>query len=218
MTNKEKPAKDEIDWEIIERDFRAGIKSVLQIGKEHDISHTAINKRFKKLGVSRDLKAKIKAKAEAMVSAAAVSTEVSTETKPRDVEIIEANATLQANALLDHRKDIKRHRTLAMKLLAEIEAETDSLHLFEKLGEMLEAPDDKGVDKLNELYRKVISTPSRVDSMKKLSETLKNLIAMERQALGLDDVDPEGDKPTSLTDEQVNARLSALLHKARTAA
>lgn len=189
--------KQVTDWESIEKDFRAGIKSVLQIGKEHGLSHTAINKRFKKLGVTRDLTQKIKAKADALVSAAAVSTQVSTETKIGDVEIIEANATLQANALLGHRTDIKRHRILSLKLLAEIEAQTNDPALFEQLGELLSSPDEKGVDKLNELYRKVIATPSRIDSMKKMAETLKTLVALERQALGLDDESKPNDDPFS---------------------
>lgn len=53
MSKEEK--KRVIDWEAIEKDWRAGIKSVLQIAKEHEISHTAINKRFKKFGVIRDI-------------------------------------------------------------------------------------------------------------------------------------------------------------------
>jgi len=191
MSNEKKV----IDWEAIEKDWRAGIKSVLQISKEYGLSHTAINKRFKKLGVPRDLKAKIKAKADAMVSIAMVSASVSTETKFNEVEIIEANATIQANALLDHRTDIKRHRALSISLLAEIEAETSNPELFEQLGEMLAKPDDKGNDKLNELYRRVISTPSRIDSMKKLAETLKTLVALERQSLGLDDDKKPDDNP-----------------------
>jgi hypothetical protein len=102
-------------------------------------------------------------------------------------EIVEANATLSANALLSHRKDITRGRSLTIKLLEEIESQTSNHELFASLGLMLAAPDEKGVDKLNELYLKVIGTPSRIDSMKKLSDTLKTLIALERQAIGLKD-------------------------------
>ena len=54
------------------------------------------------------------------------------------------------------------------------------------------SPDDKGNDKVNDLYMKIISMPGRVKSMKDLSDTLKTLIALERQAFGLDD---ENNKP-----------------------
>lgn len=59
-----KPDKAAIDWDRIEPDFRANIKSVLQIAAEYEeatgrsISHTAINKHFKKLGVTRDIRDK----------------------------------------------------------------------------------------------------------------------------------------------------------------
>ena len=46
---------------------------------------------------------------------------------------------------------------------------------------------DDGFDKLNELYKKVIATPSRIDSFKKLSESLKTLTGLERQAFGMAD-------------------------------
>jgi len=52
-------------------------------------------------------------------------------------------------------------------------------------------PDDKGYDKLNEIYHKVISMPGRVKSMKDLSDTLKTLIGLERQAYDIDG--PAGD-------------------------
>lgn len=54
----------------------------------------------------------------------------------------------------------------------------------------MSSPDDNGRDRLNELYQAIISMPERVKSMKALSETLKNLIGLERQAYSMD----EGDK------------------------
>ena len=63
---------------------------------------TAINKHFKKLGIPRDLSAKIEAKAAAMVSAAMVSGKVSidgTETLPAEAAIINSAATTSANVL-----------------------------------------------------------------------------------------------------------------------
>ena len=45
--NEPRPA---IDWEKIEREYRAGQLSVVEIGRQHGISHTAINKRAKRDG------------------------------------------------------------------------------------------------------------------------------------------------------------------------
>ena len=99
------------------------------------------------------------------------------------------------------------------KLLTELEAQVDSPEEFEKLGELMYSPDDKGMDKLNDLYKKVTSLPSRIDSAKKLGETLKVLIALEREAYG---VDKEVKQDTGLTGESIATlkKLKAALENA----
>lgn len=49
------------DWEAIEAACRAGLLSVREIVSHHGVTHTATNKRAKRNGWERDLKAKIKA-------------------------------------------------------------------------------------------------------------------------------------------------------------
>lgn len=187
MTDKKKIT----DWERIEFDYRAGILSLREIAAAHDITEGAIRKRAKRDGWERDLGAKIRAKAESLVRKDVVRSEVrsSSAYQTTEKEVIEANAQLQANALLDHRKNIKRGRTLAMKLLVEVEAQTDDLDLFERLGELFvetnEGESPERLRRMQETFDRVLSTPSRIDGLKKLSDTMKNLIALERQALGL---------------------------------
>ena len=53
------PSTKAVDWERIELDYRAGIKTLRQIAEENGISHVAINKRAKRDGWTRDLSAKI---------------------------------------------------------------------------------------------------------------------------------------------------------------
>lgn len=179
------------DWERIELDYRAGVKTLRQIADEHGITHGAINKRAKRDGWERDLATKIQAKADALVSKAAVSKPVSTETRIAEREVIEANATAIADVRLAHRRDIQRTRGITMRLLEELEYQTgaENVFLLEQLGELLRAEDDKGQDKLNDLYHKIISLPGRAKTMKDLGESLRVLVALERQAFGLDDKD-----------------------------
>lgn len=174
------------DWERIEYDYRAGLLSVREIASQHGITHTAINKRAKKDGWERDLKAKIKAKADALVSKREVSKEVSSKQAETEREIIESNAEAIANVRMAHRGDISRSRRLTNKLLEELELLTDNRELYEELGELLRDPDDNGMDKLNDLYQKVVSLPTRTKTMKELAETLKTLVSLERQAYDLD--------------------------------
>lgn len=180
-------SKPTIDWEAVERDYRAGILSVREIGAKCGCTHTAINKRAKSEGWARDLKAKIKAKAEALVSKREVSKEVSSKAAETERQIIDANAEAIVSIRMGHRSDIRRSRELTNKLLDELEGLTDNRELFEQLGELMHSPDDKGMDRLNDLYRKVVELPNRTKVMKDLAETLKTLIALERQAYNLDE-------------------------------
>lgn len=194
------PKKAAPDWERIEAEYRAGVLSIREVAAQHGITDTAIRKRAARDGWARDLSKRIQDKAEALVRTAEVRSQVRTESANSDRLIVEANAEVIANIRLSHRKDISRSRTLAMALLGELEQQTGNLDLFEKLGELLRAPDDKGMDRLNDLYQKIISTPGRIDGMKKLAETLKNLIGLEREAYGLKVGEDGGgeDVPTNL--------------------
>ncbi|NBN45822.1 hypothetical protein GWJ05_08465 [Proteus sp. G2626] len=178
------------DWEAIESAYRAGVMSLREIASQHDITHGAINKRAKKEGWERNLKEKINQKAEALVSKREVSTKVSTEKTISERILIEANAEVIANVRMEHRGDIRRARELTNNLFDELSAECADVPALSKLGDLMFNPDDNGRDKLNEIYHSIISLPERVKSAKALSETLKNLVGLERQAYGLDDVQP----------------------------
>lgn len=199
--------KKVIDWEKIELDYRANVKTLRQIADEHGITHGSINKRAKRDGWARDLSAKIKAKTDELVSKSLVSSEVSNEKRLTEKQIIDEGATALTNVRLSQRKDIQRSRSIAMKLFDELEHQVgvENAENLEMLGELLRSEDDKGRDALNDIYHKIISLPGRVKSMKDLSDTLKTLIALERQAFGLDD---ENNKPVDA--------LTALLERVST--
>jgi len=194
-----------VDWEQLEAPWRAGIKSVLQIAADYEVatgdkvSHTAINKHFKKLGVPRDLAAKIQAKADAMVSAAMVSGKVSTETTETDAKIINDGAAVVASVRLSQRSDIQRSRKLCMALLSELEETTGNIELFKQLGELMSEPDEKGQDKRAELYQKVLSLSGRTSNMKSLADSLKTLVTLEREAFGIKVADDPEDLGKRIT-------------------
>lgn len=184
-------SKQAFDWEAIERDYRAGLLSIREVAARHGCTHTAVNKRAKADGWERDLQAKIKAKAEALVSKREVSSEVSSKSAETERQIIEANAEAIVSVRMAHRGDIRRSRSLANKLLAELEQLTDHRELAEAFGDIMRKPDGFGNDRLNDLYHKIIALPNRTKIMRELADTLKVLIALERQAYSLDDQEHE---------------------------
>ncbi len=214
MTKKaDKPAKAvsvSVDWDAMEPEWRAGIITKKQLSEKYKVSRAAIDKHWGKLGVERDLTAKIRQEAEALVTREAVTREVTQADRVTENEIVKANAVMQADIIRSQRKDIQRYRTLCQALLAQLEAETGEPELFRDIGIMLAAPDDKGNDKLNEAYFKAISLPSRIDGVKKLAEALKTLIGLERQAFGLSD-SPDGGKPPATAEEVADAVISKTL-------
>lgn len=187
------------DWEAIESAYRAGVMSIREIASQYEITHQAISKRAKKEGWERDLKAKVKARAENLVAKREVASLVATEKAISERQLIEANAEVIANVRMEHRGDIRRARELTNNLFDELSAECADVPALRKLGELMFSPDDNGRDKLNEIYHSIISLPERVKSAKSLSETFKNLVGLERQAYGLDDVQPN--KTASLLSE-----------------
>ncbi|HHH1307267.1 TPA: hypothetical protein ACPZR6_004141 [Yersinia enterocolitica] len=170
------------DWEAIESAYRAGLMSIREIASQHGITHGAINKRAKRDGWERDLKAKIKAKADALVSKREVSTQVSTGKALSERILIEANAEVIANVRMEHRGDIRRAREITNALFDELGAECADIESLRKLGELMLDPDENGRDRLNEVYQSIIALPERVKAVKALSDAMKNLIGLERQA------------------------------------
>lgn len=206
MTDKTAP-----DWELIERLYRAGLLSVREIATAQGVSHTAIQKKAKAGNWERDLKAKIKAKADSLVAKAEVATKVATEKLATEKGIVDGNAQVVADIRMAHRKDIGRNRALALKMMEELEAMTDNRELFAQLRDIIESVDGNDEDgksdayeKMQQAFRGALSLPGRVKMSKELSETLRVLIALERQAYGID----EGSSEESYED-----RLARLMEK-----
>ena len=190
-------APKKIDYDRIEPGWRAGLLSLPQLAFDYtaatnvSVSHAAIIKHFKKLGVQRDLKAKVLAKADAMVMQAMVTGKVTLETIAKEKEIIEDSAMFVAEVRLAHRKDIGRGRKLTVSMLQELELQTEGRELLQQLGEIMRTDNDAGIDRKNDLYNKVLSLAGRADTLKKLADSLKVLVGMEREAFGLNIEEPD---------------------------
>jgi hypothetical protein len=183
------------DWDLIEVDYRAGIKTLRQIADEHGITHGAVNKRAKTRGWTRDLTAKIQAAAEAKVSKAAVSSEVSAQRLATENQVVEANADVQFRIRMEHRQDIGRTRLLFRTMLEELEvaSSTEGRALMAAMADAstLPGPDETEesraarVAMMRRLLDKITSGPNRIDSAKKLTDVLEKVVKLEREAFGI---------------------------------
>lgn len=201
--------KRDVNWATIEVDYRAGIKPLRILAEEHGITHGAINKRAKRDGWTRDLAKKIKAAADAKVSKAVVSKQVSADTKVTEKLTVEANAEAVAQVRLAHRADIRKGRDLVAKLWDELTGVTDQPDLIEAMTLALAQSDNDPAERekaLRQALARVTSIPGRVGAIKGLAEAMKNLVALEREAWGIDDNKPEKEKEP-MSPEEMEAAL-----------
>jgi len=191
MTEKAKGAKrPAVDWEGVEREYRAGIRSLRDIATEFGCTEGAIRKKAKAQEWERDLSAKVSAKAESLVRKIEVRKEVRNEAAISERELINTSAQMMADTVINQRDDIKRARSMVQRLWELVDAELNHPEELSQLGNMLRSPDAFGQDKLNDMYFAAISLPQQIKNAKLLADALKVLIELERKVLRLDDQKP----------------------------
>jgi len=198
------------DWEGIQREHRAGIRSLREIGAEFGVSHVAIKKRADKDGWERDLGAKIRAKADALVTKEAVTSLVTVETKLAEKDIVDANATIQATIRREHRTDIQRTKRIANRLLEALEGIA--------LPEMPTTGSKAERQQASAILIGVIKEHASVT--KQLADTQRVTVNMEREAFGIAAmVEAPPQEQVELTEARITdgaRRIAFLLRKAAT--
>ena len=205
---KPKREKRNFDWDAVYRDYRPNTLSLREVARLHGMSDKYLRMKAEEFKWQRDLKDEVKAAAASALlrnDSAVDSAPENPAERISDKEIVERSAAQVVEVVLGQRKMISRLKKVALALLEEVDEQTISRELYEELGVMLRSEDDKFQDKRNDLYNKLISGAGRVDSIKKLAETMKIIIGLERQAFNI------GDEPPAAADS-----LSALLDHIKT--
>lgn len=185
-------SKKKTDWELIERDYRADMKSIAQIARENGVASSTIRSRAKAGGWIRDLKTRIKLKTDEYVNKAAMQTVAAVQAT--EEQTVEENARLTAGVRLQHRKDIALARNMAMTMFDDLSAmigadgRTGLAELLKTLVDTGELADGGEV----EAFKRATGLSAHVNNMQRLTDTLSKVVALERQAWGLDNFD---DKP-----------------------
>jgi len=148
--------KKPVDWQKIELDYRAGIKTMRQIANENGISHALIGKRVARDGWTRDLSARISAKTEEIL----IQNEVNKKVNSRffvhqEKEIVEVNGQMQAQLIFEHRELLKKVAGISH--------------------EIIELAGDSGLE-----------PEKRTRIFKSCVDSLDTMIRLQRQAFGID--------------------------------
>lgn len=218
-------AHKKVDYDRIEPAWRAGIKSPSQLAEEYTaltgipVSRPAIVKYFKAKGIERDLKAKIQAKADAMVAASMVAAKVAGERSATESAIVDSGALAVAGIRLAHRTDITRLRGLVIHLTNEVELQSIRPDFFLEIEALLagipkgtvlaDVPEFKEkAYKISVALEKALALGSRTVTLKALVESFSRLVALEREAYGINAgaLDPEDAMTSMLIRLQGTAR------------
>lgn len=204
MTDACEPDSDKptAHWPTIEADYRAGIKSVRQIAREHGLSEAAIRKRAKADAWTRDLSAAIQAKADELVRNEAVRTEVRNANRVPDKVVVDANANAVYRVQMAHRAGLTKLSELRDALLAEL--------VSSAAPEAKPAASPAGIENPPEAAAG-LTLPARIGSLKQLAEVDEKIRRGEREAYGIDKIQPdEGGIVSKLSDAERASRLAAL--------
>jgi hypothetical protein len=192
-----------IDWKLIEKEFRLGQSTLRQLASTHGVQPSAISRKAKREGWVQDKSGAVKSLSEAQLLISNNRKATAKATKPT-TEDIEVAATVRTNIVLAHRGDAQRARALTMALLGELEHQTASPELYELLYELLGDPVDSAESatakerrrKHMDSFQRAMSLGSRTATMKSLAESLQKVVAIEREAFGIE-LKGEGEKPAA---------------------
>lgn len=189
--------KKPVDWEIVEKDYRAGLKSLRQLADEHGVSHVTIAKRAKKYAWEKNLEEKIQTTAKNKIARTVVNkagnNEANSKQQLSDAQVVNAYADVVASVDLIQREDLKLAIDNSRSQLKELVALGDP-KFIEVLEAIAEEFDESGptanggwkTDKINEMYRYIISLAGRVKMSKEIAAAHGVYIPLQRKVFGLD--------------------------------
>ena len=100
------------DWEAIEADFSAGVKSIRSIATEHGVAESTIRKRANRDGWQRDLSTSVRSAVKAkLVRGKGAQSDVRT-----DADIIDSASSEMAQVVMGHRTLISRWSGISTRL------------------------------------------------------------------------------------------------------
>lgn len=181
--------RTDIDWEACERDYRLG-KTDQEVADLHGVSRSAVARKAKKEGWTKDLSQQVKLQTKAFVSKAIVEKATETlqgklhESAKGDATAVEIEAISNALMIAEHERAGTKGRHVLEDILDQIGKQVKEAPDISALLEMAQNTDD--LDGLTAGIRKVLSIPSYVDSAKKAMEGIAKAIDVERKARNLD--------------------------------
>lgn len=202
------PKPKAVDWESIEREYRAGKISINAIAAQYGVTEGAIRKRAKKHGWTRDLEAKVDSAILGYLIPV-IGTQDGTNREQeqaradaasaKDEEFVDYAARRMVDVVLTHRRRIARASELSERMMQELEEQTTGKNTFEMMIEAAFAtPEGAGPEQaiaaaqLRASLKAHLRLESRAKTLTNLASALTSLTKLERQAYGLSEAPEKG--------------------------
>ena len=207
---KYQPYNKKTDWNKVERQYRAGLLTNVEIARENNTSEGLIRYYSRKHGWKKDLTAEMRQKTRTKLveNLARVfkGNEVVDDLRAiTDEEIIEEASRTQVHVVRDHQSTLGRGHKLTLRLLDELDASTAYK------GELQELISSTAAPKRQEALRRAVSLGQRCVIMRDLAVAAKTWIVLERQAFNIVDEtrdrSPEQKKMDDMTTEQLRESI-----------
>lgn len=242
VPRKNAPRPD-LDWLMIEGEWRAGIKPIKQLAREYNVHEKTIRDRATRYKWERDINERIKQRAQELtynemlmddkaddnprlIPASPKHSAILDPRSEEEDEIVEAIAWKHAGIVAKSKKRIDRLQGIVESMFEELAAQAMTAEQIQGIGELVAiidsqddmAPDPVRLQKQINAFKKTLHLGSRADIVKKLAESLKTLTGLERQAWGLSD-NANGDSdipktPVELSNNDAARRVAFLLANA----
>lgn len=187
-TNAE-PEKGRTDWAAIQGHYRAGVLSIRQIAKQHGVTDTAIRKKAKAESWQRDLAEQVQKQVSSDLVRAQVRTPHARADEVRtDRDIINTAAAMVVAVVREHRTHIATGRGIVRVLMGQLVQAAGSRADLE--AEVMALSEDELKGQSRAALQKALSLASHAATVRDLSNAMKNLIGLERQAFGADAMPP----------------------------
>lgn len=167
--------RKKIDWEAIEREYRAGQLSNCEIARQYGCAESSIRKKAKQLNWEKNLSKKVRERVREKIVREKVRN-----SSARDEDIIEGAANRAFKVIRSHRRDAQQQRGILGKLNRIIDGRVPAK--------------DPGKDELKFQEIKDVSIIQR-----NAAQALDKLVNIERRAFNIDATAGDEDAPDSIT-------------------
>lgn len=189
--------RNDIDWEAVSRDYRIGQLSIREVAEKYDIAPSAITRRAKKEGWTRDLTKEVRVATKAKVMKKVIADaeaelkgqikestqESAQQSAQRTFSEVDLAANVNATIIGRHQTRAARLSSLLDKTLDDMEAMAGSPMALEDIAAAIKEEDPLAAQAIKRLK----STTSRMNNLKVASEVLTKVKDIEREAFNIDD-------------------------------